>query len=135
MKKVLALAVLALLVVPAAALAGGPGTHGKSAPKVQYILRGTLSAYVPYNDPTNGSITITVGHSNYHGRALKGQTLTFPLVAKSRIVLRHKLTTITDNDLGVVKVRALKRIDPADLATTLQAVPARQVIDRGVPRH
>src|SRR5437899_1238055 len=79
-------------------LAARPATGGPSAPKVLYILKGKLSAYSPYNAPNNGSITIVVGHANYHGRALKGQTLTFPLGPRSRVTLADGLTTITDND-------------------------------------
>ena len=133
MKKALIFAVAALM-IPSVALAAKPASHGKggkSAPKVVYVLRGTLSAYSASNAPNNGSITIVVNHANYHGRALKGQTLVFPLDAKSRISLRNGLTTITDNDHGIIKVRAAKRIAAADLATTLEAIAARQVIDQG----
>jgi hypothetical protein len=133
MKKVLLL-VVAALVIPSVALAKKPPhpTHGKSAPKVMYVLKGKLSNYQSYDSiyVESGMITILVRSSNHHGRALRGQTLTFPIVAKSRITLRNGLTTITDNDKGIVKVWATKRVPAADLAATLQAVPARQVIDQ-----
>ena len=131
MKKALIL-VAAALMVPSIALASQPPTRGgHSALKVTYILHGKLSAYSPYNAPNNGSITIVVSNANYHGRAIKGQTLTFALNARSRVVLADGLTTITDNDHGIVKVRAARRIPAADLAATLQAIPARQVVDQG----
>jgi len=129
MKKALLL-VIAALMVPSIALATNP-SPGRSAPKVLYVLKGKLSAYSPYSAPNNGSITIVVSHSNYHGRALKGQTLTFALNARSRVSLADGLTTITDNDKGIVTVRAARRIPAADLAATLQAIPARHVVDQG----
>jgi hypothetical protein len=105
-----------------------PGTHGKSAPKVLYILKGTLSAYTPAGS-TDGQISITVNHSNYHGRALKGQLLTFTVTTKTRITFRNGTTADQiDGAKGIVTVRAPKRVAPADLATTLQTYSARHVI-------
>jgi len=136
MKKALLLVIAALL-VPSVALAAKPPSHpgkgGKSAPKVMYVLKGKLSAYSAYNSvgPVNGSITIVVSHANRHGKALKGQTLTFALDASSKISLKSGLTTITDNDIGIVKIKAAKKIAAADLAATLQAIPAKQVVDQG----
>ena len=135
MKKALLL-VIAALMVPSVALAAksAPTKHGNGAPKVTYVLKGTLSNYQAYGSSIyteSGTITIVVRHSNRHGKALKGQTLTFPLDAKSKISLADGLTTITDGDRGIVKVRAAKNIAAADLAATLQAIPARQVIDQG----
>jgi hypothetical protein len=46
-------------------------------------------------------------------------------------VLRNGVTSIADGDRGMVKVRALKRIAPADLATTLQGTNLFQIIDKG----
>lgn len=140
MKKVLLLAVMALA-IPSVALAakpphpsqGGPGLHGKAAPKVMYVLKGTLSAYSAFDSGTNtnGSITIAVTHANHHGKALVGQTLTFPVGSATKVVLENGATTITDGDLGIVKIKAAKNIAAADLATTLQATNAFQVIDQG----
>lgn len=135
MKKALFFAIAALL-VPGVALAKGkpptgPGSHGKSAPKVLYILKGTLSGYTAFSAPsTNGSITIVVSRANYHGKALKGQTLTFPVDAKTKVVFPNGATTITDGDKGIVKVRAPKRIAAADLASTLQTFSAKQIVDQ-----
>ena len=70
---------------------------GKSAPRVQYVLKGTLSAYTAYDSATStdGSITIAVRHSNYHGSLLKNQSLTFTLAANSKVTFRHKSTLAT----------------------------------------
>lgn len=138
MKKVLLLVIAALL-IPGAALAKGkppvtgPGSHGKSAPKVVYVLKGTLSGYSAYDSgtSTNGSITILVSKANYHGKALKGQTLTFPVGPKTKVTLEDGVTAVTDNDKGIVKVRAPKRIAAADLASTLQTYNAKQIVDKG----
>ena len=139
MKKALIL-ILAALMIPSVALAAKPAHHGPKAPRqVTYILKGTLSNYAAYDSvtPANGSITIVVNHANNHGKALKGATLTFPIDAKTKISLRHQLTTITNGDRGIIAVRAAKKIAPADLAATLQALPAKHVVDQGVkkPKH
>lgn len=127
--------VIAALMVPSVALAKGNPGHGhqggKSAPKVTYVLKGTLSGYTAANGSTAGSITIAVTHANSHGHALKGQTLTFPVDANTKISLENGLTTITDNDHGLVKVRAAKKIDAASLAATLQTSSAKQIVDQG----
>ena len=135
MKKVLIL-ILAALVIPSAALAAksAPSAKGgKGAPKVTYVLKGTLSNYTAYNSvgPVNGSITIVVSHANYHGKALKGQTLTFPVDANTKISLENGVTAITNGDMGIVKIKAAKKIAAADLAATLQTMPARQIVDQG----
>jgi hypothetical protein len=133
MKKVLIL-VIAALVVPSAALAAKPvHVKGKSAPKVAYILKGKLSGYTAYDSTTqtNGSITITISHANYHGKALKGQTLTLTVDAETKVTL-HDGKAIADGDRGIVKVRAAKRIAAAGVAKTLGEASARAVIDMGV---
>lgn len=142
MKRGLLLAVAAaLLIAPAAAFAkGGPGSggpgKGKGTPKVMYVLRGTLSNYTPYNNsiygPQNGSITITVTGANHHGKALKGQVLTFPVGANTTVTLASGVSAVTNGDRGMVKVKAAKKIAAADLASTLQGIAAFQVIDKGV---
>lgn len=137
MKRALIIAVAALMIPGVALAKGGPGNHGhgnkggKSAPKVSYILKGTLSGYSAATDTTPGSITIAVTHSNHHGHALNGQTLTFPTDSKTKVSLENGVTTITDNDRGIVKVKAPKKIAAADLAATLQTYNAKQIIDKG----
>jgi hypothetical protein len=141
MKKLLPI-VIAALMIPSVALAKGPPSpkshtnHGKA--KVQYILHGTLSTYTAFDSTTsmNGSITITVTHSNRHGRVLKGQSLTFTgmVTSSTKVVLGDGVTMITDSDSGVVKIRAPKQskdVSASDLATLLTGMPIRQVIDQG----
>ena len=133
MKKTLIL-VIAALALPSVALAAKPAHSAQANPKVLYILKGKLSAYTAYNKATstNGSITILVSSANYHGKALKAQSLTFAVTAKTVVTLPKHKHTVTDNDLGTVKVQAALRIPAADLAATLQASPARAIIDTGV---
>lgn len=136
MKRALIFVVAALMVPGVAFAKGNPGhghQGGKSAPKVNYVLKGTLSAYTAYDAATStpGSITIAVTRSNHHGNALKGQTLTFPVAATTKVSLEDGLTTITDKDNGLVKVRAPKKIDAASLASTLQTYSAKQIVDQG----
>jgi hypothetical protein len=70
-------AALALPTSVAFAKPSHPPKGGKSAPRVQYILKGTLSAYTAPSSSATGTITIDVKHSNYHARALRNQSLTF----------------------------------------------------------
>jgi len=135
MKKALIL-VFAALMIPSVALAAKPLHGPKTPPQVTYSIQGTLSNYTPYNSvtPANGSITILVSHLDKHGKALKGQSLTFPVDANTKIWFAKGVTAITNGDLGNIKVRAAKKIAPAALATTLQASPATQIHDRGAPK-
>lgn len=139
MKKLLPF-VIAALVIPGVALAKGkPPTktnHGKA--KVQYVLKGDLSAFSAFDSSsnTNGSVTILVDSSNRHGKALKGMSLTFTgmVASNTKVVLDNGVTVITDGDQGIVKVRAPKEarnMSGSDLAAILLALPVRQVIDQG----
>ena len=134
MKKAILL-IFAALMIPSVALAAKPAhlAKAKPAPQVTYVLKGTLSNYSAYNSVTlaNGSITILVTSGNHHGKALKGQTLTFAVDANTKVSLADGVTAITNGDSGIVKVRAAKNIPAADLAATLQASPARQIVDKG----
>jgi hypothetical protein len=130
MKKVMLVVAVALVIPTSVAFANGPkpDKSGRSGPKVQYILKGTLSTYTAYDSATstNGSITIMVKHSNYHGRALKNQSLTFTLTANSKVTFRHKSSladgTATAN--GGMAIRAPKRVS-GDLATMLPGLATR----------
>ena len=143
MKRVLPFVIAALL-IPGVALAkpnptkGTHTNHGKA--KVQFILRGQLSAYVAFDSSTstNGSITINVMHSNRHGRVLNGTstplTFTGMVTSSTKVVLADGVTVIADNDNGIVKVRAPKQpkgISAADLGAVLTGMPVRQIIDQG----
>jgi Tfp pilus assembly protein PilW len=128
MKKAIVLAVAALA-LPSVALAKPPSTHtnhSKAAPKVMYVLKGTLSAYTPAASATqDGTITILVSHSNYHGRALKGQSLQFPVSMKTRVTYQNGTTAATISGTlsakGMVKFRAPLRVAGGNgaLAATL----------------
>lgn len=136
MKKIAAVAAVALA-VPSLALAGKPANPGnsqkggKAAPKVMYVLRGTLTAFTAANGSTNGSVSIMVKAANHHGATLAGQTLTFPLSSSTKVAAENG-TTVTVNDNGMVKVRGPKKLGPTDtLATVLQALTAFEVVDQG----
>jgi hypothetical protein len=121
-KLIVVLAVAAALAIPtSAAFAKGPPlTRGKSAPKVMYVLKGTLSNFVAAQGTTDGSISITVTHSNYHGRALKGDTLSFSVASNTRITFANGTTTLADGSKGIVKFRApLRFASGTNLATAL----------------
>jgi hypothetical protein len=127
MKKAIVFLVAALALPTSVAFAkpSHPARGGRSAPRVQYILKGTLSAYTPAGDTSTGSITIDVKHSNYHGRLLKNQSLTFTLTSKSKVTFRHK-STLADGQTarGVIAVRAPKKI-AGDIVTELPSQAKR----------
>ena len=142
-KKLLPLAIAALM-IPGVALAKGPNpnagshtNHGKAT--VMYVLKGTIYGSA-YNSTTSqpGSVTITVTHSNRHGRLLVGQTISIPLDANSKVVLENGATALVaaaPGDQGMVKIRAPKMAFkgatfPA-LQTAMQNRPAHMVIDMG----
>ncbi len=133
MRKLILFAATALLVPSLALAAGKPSNPGKSktaganaAPKVMYVLKGTLTAYQAANGTADGSVTITVKSSNHHARALKGQQVQIPVSATTKVVGKF-----TMNDNGIVKVRAPKNTTAAALLAALQSAKAWQVIDQG----
>ena len=126
----LALVVLALAIPSGVALAkGNPPTRGKSAPKVTYILKGTLSNFAAASTTADGSVTINVTHSNYHARALVGQQLTFGVSLKTPTTLMGG--TIINGAHGTVKFRAPLRVSNTTLMAALTAttpMTATQII-------
>jgi hypothetical protein len=140
MKKVFVLLVVALAIPTSVAFAKSPhtnnGTRGKSAPKVMYVLKGSLSSYTAATATADGSISITVKHSNFHGRALKGQTLTFATAMSTKVNYTKGATTITDGAKGVLKFKAPLRV-PGGAATMATVLPtmakALHIIDQA--RH
>lgn len=134
MRKTLAILVVALA-VPSAALAAKPQhpTKGsKAAPKVTYVLKGTLSNYTAASSTANGSITILVTHSNSHGRLLKGMHLSFAVSAQTATTLNGN-ATISDGAKGMVKFRALKNTSNSVLMAALTSstpMTATHVIDQ-----
>jgi hypothetical protein len=131
LKRTLALVILALA-IPTVALAAKPQastSKGKAAPKVTYVLKGTLSNFAAASTTTNGSVTINVTHSNYHGHALVGQQLTFAVSLKTPTTLMGG--TIINGARGTVKFRAPLRQSNTTLMATLTAttpMTASQII-------
>jgi hypothetical protein len=81
------LLVLALaLALPALALAAPPAQPGKSAPKVQYVMKATLTSFTPSTGGADGSITFTVTKANHHPAQLKGKSLTLLVKPTTRVV-------------------------------------------------
>jgi hypothetical protein len=138
MKKAVLL-ILAALMIPTSVALAKPPHPPKPAPMVMYVLKGTLSNYAAYDSvtPANGTITILVKHGNKAAHSLKGMTLTFPVDANTKITLRNGVTAIVNGDRGIVKIKAAKaakHTSAADLATALQAVAAKQIVDQGAPK-
>lgn len=145
MRKLLPLAIVALMIPSVALAKGKPPTagthtnHGKA--NVMYVLRGTVYTYTAYDSTTqtNGSITIDVKSSNRHGKLLNGQTGVLITVGpKTKIELENGVTSIaaaSPGDLGAVKVRAprlaFKTATLTDVETALQNHAAHMVTDRG----
>jgi hypothetical protein len=147
-KKSLTLAIVAL-VVPGVALAGKPNppgrsqdSHGKAAPTVLYILKGTLTNFQAAN-PTvsacpNGSVTIEVKRVNHQRAVFRTLTqplsLSFCVSTTTEIVVEGggELASGVLNDMGIVKVRYAKKFDPADSAqlALFEATAAKQIIDK-----
>jgi hypothetical protein len=121
MRRTLAIFVLALA-IPSVAVAAKPPTSpskSKAAPNVTYILKGTLWNYTAATATADGSITIHVTHSNYHGRLLRGLDLSFAVSAKTTVTNKNGATRIRDGARGVVKFRAPLRVSNNTLMAAL----------------
>jgi hypothetical protein len=129
MRRTLAFVIVALT-LPSVALAAKPATHtnhSKAAPKVMYILKGTLSNYAAASTTTSGSVTIHVTHSNYHARALVGQDLTFAVAANTKLAvsshsktkLVNGLATVKNGTRGIVKFKSALKVSNTSLLTAL----------------
>ncbi len=140
MRKTLAFVIVALT-LPSVALAAKPPTQtnqSKAAPKVMYILKGTLSNYTAASTTVSGTVTIHVTHSNYHAAALVGKDLTFAVSAKTRLgIASHGtvkpvtgLTTIKTGARGIVKFKDALKVSNTNLLAALapNAMTALQVI-------
>jgi hypothetical protein len=124
MKKAIVFLAVALAIPTSVAFAKAPTSHpshSKAAPKVMYVLKGALSNYIPASPSAVGSISITVSHSNYHGRALKDSTLTFDVTMKTRVTNPNRVDLSKDGATGMVKFRAPKKVS-GDLATALPSM-------------
>ncbi len=143
--KLIAGLVLAL-VIPTAALAAKPvpppgnsgNSHSKAAPKVVYVLKGTVTSYVAAAGATNGTLAIANVKANHYRALLKGAPLSFSFPSTTKIVFFKNATTISVGDKVIVKVKAAKTVPSASTATVtaaLQAAPPAavivQIIDQG----
>ncbi len=132
LKTPLAIVALALAITSASfATVAQASSHnkGKAAPKVTYILKGTLSNFTAASTTANGSVTINVTHSNFHARALVGQSLTFAVSMKTPTTLMGG--TIINGARGIVKFRAPLKVSNTTLMAALTAttpMTATQVI-------
>ena len=115
MHKVLMIVLAAALAVPALAIAAQPAqpgkslaTHGKSNPKVMYVLRGTVSGFTAASTGSDGALAIHVTAANYHARGLKGQDLAFT-VKTSTAMKVGKDAALSPGDKVMVKFRDFKR--------------------------
>ncbi len=130
MKKAIVFLAVALAIPTSVAFAKGPHSPRHRGPghNVQYVLRGTLSAYTAFDSSTstNGSITIAVTRANYHGRPLKTQTLTFALDASSKVRFLHgsSLADGTATARGAIEFRAPRKVT-GDPVTTLPGLAKR----------
>jgi hypothetical protein len=132
MKKAIVLVAVALAIPTSVAFAKANPTRGKSNPMVMYVVKGTLSSYVPGTSISISNVT----HSNYHARALRNAgTLYFLLTSKTRVTYVNGATTITDGAKGILKFKApLRAAAGSDLATTLQSTAkVKHIIDQS--RH
>jgi hypothetical protein len=138
MKKLFVFAALALA-VPSLALAAKPpshATHGKSAPMVMYVLKGTFSNFAAATATSNGTVRLTVTHSNFHAKTLvttPPTALTINVSSKTHVVMHGNATAISNGDRGVVKLRAPLHAPAAGLITAMTSIPtvAAVVIDQG----
>jgi hypothetical protein len=144
-RPLVALGVAAALVLPATALAKGPGGHGKGAehghagkhgkgpkgPKTRALnIKGTVAAV------GDGTVDVLVNHANHHGRALAGQTVTVD-VSDARIVVRD-VNGDGQRDLGDVavgdRVVVHSRIAKGATPDPAQPVVAKRLVDKGAPK-
>jgi hypothetical protein len=123
------------LAVPALALAAQPSppgksqdTHGKSAPKVMYVLKGTVTAFTASTGGADGSLALTVAKANRHKAALKDQSLSLVVKAATKVVFDAD-GQLTEGETVVVQVKADKRT--TDAVALLDGKNAKLIIDRG----
>ena len=130
MKRAIVLLGVALTIPTGVAFAKQPGTHtnhSHAAPKVMYVLKGKLSRYTAATTTADGSISIAVSHSNFHARALKGQTVTFSTTMNTKAP-----STISDGTKGVLKFKAPLRMPAGTVMATVLPTMAKalHIIDQ-----
>jgi len=143
--KIVLVGALAVAGIPAGAFAAQPShpvtpastnanahstttSSGKSATaKVQFVLRGSLSAYTAASGAGNGTITLKVNSSNLDSKTLKNMTLVFTVTSHTKVVLHNGAAIAPSGDNGIVKLRLPKN------NSTWTGLTAGQVIDQGAP--
>lgn len=130
-RRTLALFIVALA-IPGVALAAKPQhptSPSQAAPKVLYVLKGTLWNYTAASSTASGSITIHVTRTNHPARALEGMDLTFAIAASTNT---NGATTISNGARGIVKFHAIKNTTTSGLLAALSpnSMTAFQVIDQ-----
>lgn len=123
MKKLIVVLAVALLIPTSVAFAKASPTRGKSNPMVMYVLKGTFSNFTAATATSDGAISLTVSHANYHGKALMNDTLDFTVASTTRITFGNGTTSIADGAKGMVKFKAplLRHASGATLDTLLPA--------------
>lgn len=123
MKKLIIVLAVALLIPTSVAFASASPTRGKSNPQVMYVLKGTFSNFTAATATADGSVSITVTHSNYHWRALNRDTMDFTVASNTRITFANGTTALADGAKGMIKFKAplLRHASGAALDTLLPA--------------
>jgi hypothetical protein len=123
MKKLIVALAVALLIPTSVAFAKASPTRGKSNPMVMYVLKGTFSNFAAATSTSDGSVSITVSHSNYHWRALNKDTMDFTIASNTRITFANGTTAVADGATGMIKFKAplLRHASGATLDTLLPA--------------
>jgi hypothetical protein len=147
MRHIAVIAALALVSVPAGALAAKPShpvtpantnangnangtttttskTNNGSSVNVLFVLRGKVTSYT-----AGSSVVLTLKGANHERSALlPGSSFTAMLDANTKVVL-HDGAAVAAGDMVVVKIRAAKNVAASTLATTA----ASRLVDQGKP--
>jgi hypothetical protein len=129
---------VALLAMPAAAIAGKPPGKpagkpaskpaGKPAskPTVMFVVRGSVTAFAAASGSTNGSIAVTVSGGNRHATKLfaNGSSQTFVVSSNTRVV---SVGGLASGEKVLVKIRAAKDAT----ASMVASIPAKQIVELG----
>ena len=144
MKKILSLAAVLALAVPASAIAekpADPGSNGqakskrcKKRPNVGYTATGTLVG-TPSAADADGNVTLTVNvtKTNKHARALKGDGKTITVKASELRYSGNEVADDGDRVKIIGKVAKPKRGCPAATAEELEAKIRKVVVTEPEP--
>ena len=111
--------------------AHGKGHHGKRMPLVGYVLKGEVKSV----SVSEGTLVLTVRHSNRHGRVLRGKEITVDVAPDTRVVAEdhngdgaRNLLDVAGGDAAKVHARLPKRLGEisADFRTLAKRVIAKR---------